>query len=244
MYRPTLWHEAALVAGDLLSGHGVAVTVVSWAMQGAATFQDVTWLSIKMTNTVRCRYNAVKFLRNPHKRHSICPPIRVRCGVSFVSTNSDLYSIRATPFMLTIYAILVLHIICVESGYTCAQMNQGWRPIYVDIQISLTFRHLCSMPDLIYECYTASQLHRAKLYVIRIIFINFHICATLPFPELHLTEMVCFQCIICLHVFHILFRLFVIMFDSRRFLNRDRHPAFFVILYHHRRWTGSKAIFW
>ena len=71
----------------------------------------------------------------------------------------------------------------------------------------------------------------------------FNICATLLFPELHSTEMVWFQCIICLHVFHILFRLFAFMFDSRRFLNRDRHPAFFVLLYHDRRWTGSRAIF-
>ena len=83
-------------------------------------------------------------------------------------------------------------------------MNQGWRPIHVDIHISLTF-HLCSMPSLINECYTASLLYRAKLYVIRIIFIIFHICATLPSPELHLTELVCFQCFICLHVFHMLY---------------------------------------
>ena len=139
-----------------------------------------------------------------------------------------------------------LYIICVESDYTCAQMNQGWRPVHVDIHISLTF-HLCSMPNLIYEYYAASLLYRAKLYVIHIIFIISHICATLPTPELHLTEMVCFQCFICLHVFHILFtdfRLFVFMFDSRRFLNWDRHPAFFVILYHDRRWTGRRAIFW
>ena len=92
-----------------------------------------------------------------------------------------------------------LYIICVESDYTCAQMNQGWRPIHVDIHISLNF-HLCSMPNLIYEYYAASSLYRTKLYVIRIIII-FHICATLPSPELHLTEMVCFQCFVCLHVF-------------------------------------------
>ena len=203
-----------------------------------------------MTNTARCRYNAVKFLRNPHNRHSICPPVRVRCGASLVSTNSDVYSVPATLSMFTISCYIGprcggtrLYIICVESDYTCAQMNQGWRPIHVDIHISLTF-HLCSMPNLIYEYYAASLLYRAKLYVIRIIFIIFHICATLPSPELHLTEMVCFQCFICLHVFHILFRLFVFMFDSRRFLNWDRHPAFFVILYHDRRWTGSRAIFW
>ena len=77
-----------------------------------------------------------------------------------------------------------------------------------------------------YECYTASLLNGAKLYVIHIILIIFYVCATLPFLELHFTEMVCFQCIICLHVFHIFFRLFVFMFDSRRFLKRDRHPIF------------------
>ena len=202
-----------------------------------------------MTNTVRCRYNAVKLLRNPHNRHSICPPVRVRYGVSLVGTNSDLYSTPATLFMFTISCYIGpccggtrLYVICIESDYACAQMNQGWRPIHVDIQISLTF-HLCSMPNLISECYTASLLYRAKLYVIRIIFIIFHICATLPSPELHLTEMVCFQCFICLHVFHILFRLSVFMFDSRCFFNGDRHPAFFVILYHDRRWIGSRAIF-
>ena len=148
-----------------------------------------------MTNTVRCCYNAVKFLRNPHNRHSICPPVRVRCGVSLVSTNSDLYSVPATLSMFTISCYIGprcggtrLHIICVESDYTCAQMNQGWRPIHVDIHISL-----------IYEYYAASLLYRAKLYVIRIIFIIFHICATLPSPDLHLTEMVCFQCFIKHH---------------------------------------------
>ena len=85
------------------------------------------------------------------------------------------------------WAALWLHstIIWVGSDYTFAQINQGWRPIYVDIQISLTFRHLCSMPNLIYECYTASLLYRSKLYVIRTIFIIFHICAILPFPELN-----------------------------------------------------------
>ena len=116
-------------------------------------FQDV--ISIKTTNTVRCRYNAVKFLRNPHNIPSICPPVRVRCGVSLVSTNSDLYSVPATLSMFTISCYIGprcggtrLYIICVESDYTCAQMNQGWRPIHVNIHISLTF-HLCSMPNLI-----------------------------------------------------------------------------------------------
>ena len=106
----------------------------------------------------------------------------------------------------------------------------------MDIQISLTFRHLCSMPNLIYECYTASLLYRSKLYVIRTIFIIFHICAILPFPELHLTEMVCFQ---CFSYFVQILRIYV-----WRFFNRDRHPAFFVLLYHNRRWTGSGTIFW
>ena len=77
--------------------------------------------------------------------------------------------------------------------------------------------------------YAASLLYRAKLFVIRSIII-FHICATLPSPELHLTEMVCFQCFICLHVFHILFtdfRLFVFMFDSRRFFELGSSPCIF-----------------
>ena len=92
----------------------------------------------------------------------------------------------------------------------------------------LTF-HLCSMPNLICEYYAASLLYRAKLFMIRSIII-FHICATLPSPELHLTEMVCFQCFICLHVFHILFtdfRLFVFMFDSRRFCELGSSPCIF-----------------
>ena len=145
-------------------------------------FQDV--ISINMTNTMRCRYNAVKFLRNPHNRHSICPPVSVGYGVSLVSTISDVYSVPATLSMFTMSCYIGarcggtrLYIICVESDYTCAQMNQGWRPIHVDIHISLTF-YLCSMPNLIYEYYAASLLYRAKLYVIRIIFIIFHICAT------------------------------------------------------------------
>ena len=186
-----------------------------------------------MTNTVRCCYNAVKFLRNPHNRHSIGQPVRVRCGVSLVSTNYDLYSVPATLSMFTISCYIGprcggtrLYIICVESDYTCAQLNQGWRPIHVNIHISLTF-HLCSMPSLINECYSASLLYRAKLYVIRIIFIIFHICATLPSPELHLTEMVCFQCYICLHVFHMLFTLFVFMFDLRRFFELGSSPCIF-----------------
>ena len=84
--------HSCLVAGDLLSTHGVAVTIASWAVRGAASFQDVTWLLIKMTNTMRCRYNMVKFLQNPYNRHSIF----------FLSTNSDLYSIPATLFMFPI----------------------------------------------------------------------------------------------------------------------------------------------
>ena len=43
--------------------------------------------------TVWCRYNTVNFHPNPHKRHTIAPPVpeRARCGISFVNITSDTY---------------------------------------------------------------------------------------------------------------------------------------------------------
>ena len=58
---------------------------------------------------------------------------------------------------------------------------------------------------------------------------DFHafLCVILPVPYLRLTEMVCIQCIKCLHVFDILFRLFVYVLTRENvFLYRDRHLAF------------------
>ena len=43
-------------------------------------------------NTVRCRYNAVNFLQNHHKRHSIARPLEARYGVSFVGSHTHLNS--------------------------------------------------------------------------------------------------------------------------------------------------------
>ena len=59
--------------------------------------------------TARCRYNVVKFLLNPLKRHPYSP-IRARYGVPFVCLNSDLYSSSVTAGL---YAISY----CIGSRY-------------------------------------------------------------------------------------------------------------------------------
>ena len=52
-------------------------------------------------STVRCCYNAVNFLANPHNIH----PFRARYGVSFVSTHSDIWNawVNAVLYELSCY---------------------------------------------------------------------------------------------------------------------------------------------
>ena len=171
--------RSCLGAGDLLSTHGVAMTVASWAVRGAALFSrhGFDWDD---SFTVRCRYNAVKFLRNPHNRHSICPPIRVRCGVSLVSTNSDYTPSQPLYPCFQYHAILVrvvAALYCISFALNriihVPRWTKGGDQSLWTFTFLLTF-HLCSMPNLICEYYAASLVYRAKLFVIRIVII-FHI---------------------------------------------------------------------
>ena len=246
---PALWHEAALLLGRwwptlhprsgcdrcLLGSAGCGVVFKTWFR--------LRWQIPCGAVTTRSNFSEILLTDIPFAR-----PLGWDVGCLLWVLTLIYISSQPLYLCLQYHAILVR----VVAALDCISFALN-RIIHVprwtkggDQSMWITF-HLCSMPNLIYEYYAASLLYRAKFYVIRIIFIIFHICATLPSPELHLTEMVCFQCFICLYVFHILFtdfRLFVFMFDSRRFLNWDRHPAFFVILYHDRRWTGRRVIFW
>ena len=53
-------------------------------------------------DTVRCQYNAVRFLQNTHNRHTHSSPVRVRYGMFAVRLKSDSHS--ATVFAV-LYAI-------------------------------------------------------------------------------------------------------------------------------------------
>ena len=52
----------------------------------------VMGIPFRRKGAVRCRYDAVDFLQNTHKRHPHSSPVRSRFGVSFVSSKSDLCS--------------------------------------------------------------------------------------------------------------------------------------------------------
>ena len=51
-----------------------------------------SWCCTNNIYTVRCGYNAVTFLPNPHKMHPIARPL----GIYFVGSNSDLYCMHST----------------------------------------------------------------------------------------------------------------------------------------------------
>ena len=60
-----------------------------------------------MFNTVRCRYNAVGFLKNPHNHNPNSSPVRARYEVSFVNSNADLYyvSLSAVRYVICYFEL-------------------------------------------------------------------------------------------------------------------------------------------
>ena len=58
---------------------------------------------------VQCLYNTVNFYQNSHKRQPHSSSIRVRYGLSFVGSYSDLYSASVTAAMYAISCYIVPH---------------------------------------------------------------------------------------------------------------------------------------
>ena len=61
-------------------------------------------LGYNVLTTVRCCYKAIDFLQSSYKRHPIARPLRM----SFVSSNSDLYSasVAAVTYAISCYIVL------------------------------------------------------------------------------------------------------------------------------------------
>ena len=64
----------------------------------------VMGVPFRRKGAVQCRYNAVGFLQNTHKRHPHSSPVRASFGMSFVSCKSDLCS-GVTVVIAILYVI-------------------------------------------------------------------------------------------------------------------------------------------
>ena len=85
----------------------------------AETSIQVTYL---IAYTVRCRYNAVNFIQNAHKRHTIARPLG-RGMVCLLLINTDLYSAS------------IIAVMCAISCYIGPRYNGTWLYIYINIYI-------------------------------------------------------------------------------------------------------------
>ena len=78
------------------------------------------------------------------------------------------------------------------------------------------------------------------------------LCTNLPFSNLHLIKMMCFLCLICLHGFHMLFRLCVFVVTHANVYSKlyiylvKLGSSFFLLdnLCYDRRWRKNRANLW
>ena len=89
---------------------------------------------------MRCCYNATGFWKNPYKRHPIA-----RYGVSFVNSNSDLYSLPLSAVMYAKYHVILDRVIMTPvpvlgPTHNCLELNS-----------EVHFKYMCST-GLKYYC--------------------------------------------------------------------------------------------